>query len=677
MKKQYISESFPHILHGGDYNPDQWIDRPDILSEDMRLFRLAHCNEMSVGIFAWATLEPREGEYDFSFLDKTMDDVYAAGGRIVLATPSGARPAWLSQKYPEVLRTNPDRSKRLHGGRHNHCFTSPVYREKVANINRRLAERYKDHPALLLWHISNEYGGECHCELCRNAFREFLKEKYKTLDALNREWWCSFWAHTYTDWSQIEPPSPIGESSVLGLKLDWRRFVSQQTADFMKAEIAAIREFSDAPVTTNLMQQFHDTDARVLGACSDVISWDSYPVWKGNDKNDIPVGAGVAFWHDLFRGIKHRPFMLMESTPSHTNWKEYNKLKRPGQHALFSLQAIAHGSDTVQYFQWRKSRGSTEQFHGAVVDHVGNEYTRVFREVAALGARLEKLDAVVGTKTECRIALLYDYDNDWALQYAHGFQNADKKTFETAKMHYRPLWDRGINVEIISRDDDFSCYDVLIAPMLYLIPEKLVERLEQYVKNGGTLLCTYTTGMVNENELCHLGGFPAGKLKEVFGIWNEEIDTLYPGESNTVEYEGKSYTAVDYCERIHLRGAKALAHYTSDFYAGEPALTVNEYGKGRAYYIACRDTGELTDILTARILDECEISSDFDGALGQGLTAHSRTDGESIFLFLENHATTEKKTVTEGMWTNVETGDTVTGEITLAPYEVQILSRKK
>ena len=677
MKKKYLNESFPHMLHGGDYNPDQWIDRPDILAEDMRLFRLAHCNEMSVGIFAWAALEPREGEYDFSFLDKAMDDVYAAGGRIVLATPSGARPAWLSQKYPEVLRTNPDRRRRLHGNRHNHCFTSPIYREKVKNINRRLAERYKDHPALLLWHVSNEYGGECHCELCREAFREFLKNKYKTLDALNHEWWTAFWAHTYTDWSQIEPPSPIGEDSVTALRLDWRRFVSHQTADFMQAEIGAIREFSDAPVTTNLMQQFCDTDARTLGACSDVISWDSYPAWRGNDKNDLPVDAGVAFFHDLFRSIKHRPFMLMESTPSHTNWKEYNKLKRPGQHALYSLQAIAHGSDTVQYFQWRKSRGATEQFHGAVVDHVGNEHTRVFREVSALGARLERLDAIVGTGTDSRVALLYDFDNNWALDYASGFQNKDKKVFETAQMHYRPLWKRGINVDIISRDDDFSAYDLLIAPMLYLVPEVLEEKLEAYVKGGGTLLCTYTTGMVNENELAHLGGFPAGRLKDVFGIWNEEIDTLYPGESNTVEYGEKAYTAVDYCERIHLRGATALAHYVSDFYAGEPALTVNAYGKGRAYYLAFRDTGEMTDLLTSRILEECGLTSDFDGILPEGVTAHSRTDGENLFVFLENHSTAERKTATNITWTDVETGDAVTGEISLSPYEVRILSKKK
>ena len=253
----------------------------------------------------------------------------------------------------------------------------------------------------------------------------------------------------------------------------------------------------------------------------------------------------------------------------------------------------------------------------------------------------------------------------------------DKKVFETAQKHYRPLWKRGINVDIISRDHDFSRYDLIIAPMLYLVPDTLIDQLEQYVKNGGTLLCTYTTGMVNENELCHLGGFPAGKLKDVFGIWNEEIDTLYPGESNRFSYNGKEYTAVDYCERIHLQGASELGKYLSDFYAGESCVTVNEYGKGKAYYIACRDTGDLTDDLTARILSDLGICSDFDGALSEGLSAHSRTDGEALFVFLENHSAESRSTNTARAWTNVETGAPITGKIDLSPYEVLILSAKK
>ena len=676
MEKKYINENFKHILHGGDYNPDQWQDHPDILDEDMRLMKLANCNSMTVGIFAWSALEPEDGVYDFSFLDKSINDVYANGGRIVLATPSGARPAWLAQKYPEVLRTNPDRTKRIFGYRHNHCFSSPIYRRKVSEINKKLAERYKDHPAIVMWHLSNEYGGECHCELCRENFREWLKRKYGSLKELNYQWWNAFWSHTYTDWSQVEPPSPLGER--FGAQyIDWMRFVSYQTTDFMKCEIEAIRSVDKkTPITTNLMGFYTGLDYRVLAKELDVISWDSYPFWKGNDKDDIATANLTALTHDLMRGLKHTPFMMMESTPGSADWQEYCKQKRPGQNTLGALQAIAHGSDTVQYFQWRKGRGNREKFHGAVVDHDGSENTRIFKEVSALGARLKKLDSVVGTLIKSRVAIIYDWSNRWAFDDTKGFHRKDKKFMQTLEKHYLPLWKRGINVDVIGFEDDFSKYDLIIAPLLYTVPSALESKLETFVKDGGTLLCTYASGYVNENDLCHLGGFPAGKLKDVFGIWNEEIDTLYPDESNTVDACGKEIKAVDYCEVIHLRGAKSLATYTSDFYAGTPAATVNEYGKGRAYYVAFRDEGDYTDALTERMLNECGIISDFDGALSLGLTAHSRTDGENVFVFLENYSTNELSTATAKEWVNVETEEKVTGQITLKPYQTVILTRK-
>ena len=212
MKKHPpISSKFPHFLHGGDYNPEQWILTPQIWDEDMRLMNLANCNTMSVGIFSWSILEPEEGNYDFSFLDTIFDKIYDSGGRVILATPSGARPHWMAEKYPEVLRTDEQRRKLLFGSRHNHCFTSPVYREKTAQINARLAQRYASHPALIAWHVSNEYSGSCHCPLCQEAFRSWLKDKYHNdLELLNFQWWTTFWSHRYTSWEQIESPSSIG-----------------------------------------------------------------------------------------------------------------------------------------------------------------------------------------------------------------------------------------------------------------------------------------------------------------------------------------------------------------------------------------------------------------------------------------------------------------------------------
>ncbi len=675
--KKYINEKFPHITHGGDYNPDQWQDCPEILSEDMRLMKLANCNEMTLGIFAWTALEPEEGRYDFSFMDKAMDEIYRAGGRVVLATPSGARPAWLAQKYPEVLRVRNNGVRNHFGGRHNHCYTSEIYREKVTEIDRKIAERYKDHPALFAWHISNEFGGECYCPKCQAEFREWLKKKYGTLDRLNKAWWTAFWSHTYTDWEQIEAPSPPGETCTHGLNLDWKRFVTEQTTDFMNTEIAAVKAFTpDIPVTTNFMNFYPGLDYRVMAKSLDFISNDLYPEWRGEEKNDIEVAKDAGLCHDLMRSLKGKPFMLMENTPSLINWRQINKPKRPGVHELTAMQTIAHGGDAVQYFQWRKSRGCSEKFHGAVVDHCGSENTRVFKEIAHLGARLKKMEGIAGTLTESNAAILYDWTNSWALADACGFNSCDKKLYKTVVSFYSPLWERGIDTDIISCEDGFEKYKLIIAPMFYSVSEELADKLERFVKRGGTLLATYMTGMVDENDLCYLGGFPCGKLKDVFGIWNEEIDSLYPEEKNRVVLnDGTALTAVDYCEVIHSRTAEVLAKYDSDYYKGLPAATVNKYGAGKAYYIAFRDEGDYTDKLIGDLIKETGIGSGFDGELPDGVTAHTRTDGEKLFVFLQNFSYSSRKLKTEKNWTVYETGEALSGVFDVMPLQTLVLCK--
>ena len=381
MKKSF----FNHIIHGGDYNPDQWIDTPEIWDEDMRLMNLAHVNSATVGIFSWAMLEPEEGVYNFEFLDKILDKLHQNGKEVILATPSGARPVWLSQKYPEVLRVEETGVRNEYGVRHNHCLTSPVYREKVRNINRLLAQRYKNHPAVKMWHISNEYCGECHCDLCQEAFRNWLKVEYhNSLDELNFKWWNGFWSHQVTDWSQINSPKFRGENHVSAMKLAWRRFVSDSHISFFENEIAPLREITpDIPITTNFMKLYDGIDYQAFAKKLDLVSWDNYPAWdKGNN---LQEACDTAFVHDAFRSMGGgKPFFMMESTPSLVNWHNVNKLPRPGRQELSSIQAVAHGADSVQYFQWRKSRGGHEKYHGAVVDHCGHENTRVFKEVSHL-----------------------------------------------------------------------------------------------------------------------------------------------------------------------------------------------------------------------------------------------------------------------------------------------------
>lgn len=563
------------------------------------------------------------------------------------------------------------------GDRHNHCYTSPIYRQKVAIINKKLAERYKDHPALICWHISNEYNGECFCPLCRKEFQNWLKKKYVTLDALNSAWWSVFWSRTFTSWSQIDPPSPNGDMVIHAKNLDWHRFVTDRTADFLAFETEIVKSVTpDIPATTNLMGFFNGLDYRKLAQKIDVVSWDSYPDWYG-DERDIETSVNIGMNHDLMRGLKQRPFLLMESTPSCVNFKSINKLKRPGMNELSSIQAIAHGSDSVQYFQWRKSRGGFEKFHGAVVDHEGTENTRIFKEVSTLGARLKKIDEIAGTAVHSEVALLYDWENTWALRDAGGFQKDDKKIQQTLSKFYAPIFKRGINSDIIGEYDDFSKYKLLIAPMRYMVSGQLGKKLEEYVANGGTLLCTYMTAMVNETDLCYLNGFPGAGLKELFGIWNEEIDTLYPSESNKVRMsDGSVVNAVDYCELLHARGAEVLGWYDSDFYKGMPAVTKNRYKNGTAYYVGFRDDGSFTDTLVEKLLKQTGIVSDFCGEFSRGVSVRSRTDGENIYVFLQNFNYNSAFAETPYEWQNVENAQTVTGKIKLAPLEVKILKRR-
>ena len=675
-----INAKCPHFLHGGDYNPDQWPE--EVWAEDMCLMKLAHCNAMTVGIFSWARLEPAEGQYDFGWLDRVMDMLADSGGYAVLATPSGARPAWLARKYPEVLRVRSDRGRNLFGVRHNHCLTSPIYRQKTRSINRMLAERYGNHPALLVWHLSNEYNGECHCDLCRAAFREWLQRKYGTLDALNLAWWAAFWSHTYSDWEQIDPPSPIGEESVHGLNLDWKRFVTEQTVDFMRNEIEALREFTpNVPVTTNLMGAFPGLNYWKLAPHLDVISWDSYPAWHSGD--DVALAAEIAFVHDLNRSLKGgKPFMLMESVPSATNWMPVAKVKRPGMHALSSLQAVAHGSDTVQYFQWRKSRGSAEKLHGAVVDHVGHERTRVFRDVADVGRKLEKLDAVVGTTVQPDVAIIYDWENMWAVNDAQGPRRGDKGYLADCKSHYRPFWSRGIPVDIVDMEQDLSRYKLVIAPMLYMVRPGVGERIAAFVRAGGTLVSTYWSGIADENDLCFLGGFP-GPLRPVLGIWAEEIDALYEGEENGVMpvagnelgLSGR-YVARELCDLIHAESAQVLATYESDFYAGRPAVTANEFGDGRAYYIASRNDERFLDDLYGSLAAQLGLLRSLDADLPHGVSAQLRTDGQRQYVFLMNFgAAPTRVELADGVYTDLLTGKEIKDRAELGTYGVMVLAR--
>ena len=667
MKKVF----FDHIVHGGDYNPEQWIRTPEIWDEDMRLMKLAHINSASVGIFSWAVLEPEEGVYNFGWLDTMLDKMYANGIDVILATPSGARPHWLADKYPEVLQVQANGIRNEFGVRHNHCLTSPVYREKVRNMNRMLAERYGKHPAVKMWHVSNEYSGDCHCELCQKAFAKWLRNEYHNdIDELNRQWWNHFWSHTVTDWEQIRSPKSRGEVCSSPLVLAWKRFVSDSHISFFENEIAPLRELTpEIPVTANFMRMYTGIDYQKMAKKLDIVSWDNYPAWdKGN--NDFE-SLETAFVHDVFRSMKDgQPFFMMESTPSLVNWQPINKLPRPGVQQLSAMQAIAHGSDSVQYFQWRKSRGSHEKFHGAVVDHCGHENTRVFRDVTETGKAIEKLSAAVGTTCNSKVAVIYDWENRWATDAFCGFNNEHRNYLGECMRWYAPFRKRGISTDVIPMDADFTKYDLVIAPFLYMLKNGTKERIEKYVANGGNFVATYLTGIVDKDDLCYLGGWPAEELKDVFGIWMEETDSLPEGIKNRATFNGKEYVIHHVCDIIHANTAKVLGEYKDDFYAGMPSATVNNYKNGKAWYIAFRNDTDLCDDVCASLIEELSIPTDApDVTAEDGLEIRKR--GELLFVL---NFTEQPRTVTPGKeYKNALTEETVNGTHTVEPCGYLVL----
>ena len=629
-----------NLLHGGDYNPEQWLAYPEVLEQDIAYFKKAHINEVSVGIFSWAMLEPQEGVFNFQWLEDIIEKLYQNGISVFLATPSGARPKWLADKYPEVLRVDESRHRNLYGLRHNHCYTSPVYREKTRIINMELARRFGNHPGVIGWHISNEFGGECHCELCQEAFRNWLIEKYGTIENLNRAWATTFWSHIYNDFSQIESPSRRGEPSLHGLNLDWKRFVTDRTVDFTKHEIQAVRDAgSEKPTTVNMMYDYQGLNYHKFADVIDIVSWDNYPQWHKKEEYLTAMDDGMQ--HDIMRSIQKKPFLLMESCPSATNWQPVSKLKKPGMLHAASMQAIAHGSDSVLYFQLRQSQGSSEKFHGAVIDHYGGDDTRVFKEVTQVGSDLERLAEVAGAQTKAKVAVVFDWENRWALEDAQGPRNQGLFYKEAVEKSYYAFRKLGLDVDVIDMEQDLSDYKIVAAPMLYMFRSDFETKARKFVADGGHFILTYWSGIVDETDLCFLGGTPHG-LMDVLGLRSTEIDALYDWEHNTgisLPNNGigltKTWTCDKLCDLVKVSTAEVLAVYGEDFYQGWPALTKNNYGKGAGYYICADFEQGFYDDVYRKIADIAGVKGPIE-VVPEGVEVTTRYGSQYKYLFVQN-----------------------------------------
>lgn len=662
---------FEQIAFGGDYNPEQWPE--EIWPEDVRLMREAGVNLVSLAIFAWAKLEPSPGHYDFDWLDRIIDLLHQNGIAICLATATASPPPWFSRLHPESLPVTEQGVRLEIGSRQQYSPANRAFREAAAHLCSKLAERYAHHPAVVLWHLNNEYS--CHVAMSYDAetaqsFRHWLQNRYKTLAVLNDAWGTAVWSQSYSDWEEIQPPRQSPTFPNPGQVLDFQRFSSDAWRELCRIEIQAVRAFNPSlPVTTNFMGNLaKGVDQFDWAADLDVCAWDSYP-----DPTDLgKASTFAAVGHDLTRSLRGgQPFLLMEQVTSQVNWRPLNALKPPGLMRAQSWQAVARGADAVMFFQWRAARVGAEKFHGALVPHTGITGSRIWREVCQIGKELNGCSELIGSRVPAQAAILLDWSNWWAVETAGKPRQLSYP--EIWLQYYRAFYHQNIPVDFAAPSGDLSRYKLIVAPLLYLLDERSAENLRQFVQQGGTLVTTWFSGIVDEQDRVLLGGYP-NRLRDVLGLRVMEWQPLAPGHENSIRWPNRrrAITCDFWADWIEPQDCDTLATFERSFLAGAPAITRHAYGRGQAWYLASRFEEQFTRELFLDIAKQTGIHPLLKTP--EGVEISLRQNDQNRWLFIINHTETPQQ-IDLGPHNGLDLlqRSQISGRIELEPFDVRIL----
>jgi beta-galactosidase len=654
------------IAYGGDYTPEQW--PREVWLQDVALMREAGVNLVSVGIFSWALLETSEGVFDFSWLDDLLDLLHENGISVDLGTPTASPPAWFFASHPDARVVTREGVTMGFGARGMASHSSPAYRAAIVRIASELAQRYAGHPAVVLWHVHNEYGvpvGEDYSDQSVRAFRDWLRERYGSLDELNRAWGTTFWGQRYGEWEHVGAPAAAPSVVNPAQRLDFARFTDHQLRSCFVAERDAIRAHASQPITTNFMaNQSWTTDLWAWAREVDIVSDDHY-LWAADPEGEI----GLAIAADLSRSVGGgRPWILMEHSTSAVNWQPRNVAKRPGEMARNSLAHVARGADAILFFQWRASRSGAEKFHSAMIPHAGTQ-SRVWREVVELGSTLGRLDEVRGSRVVADVAILWDFESFWA-QDLEWRPSVDVTHADQVRAYYERLWRDGVTVDFALPGQDLSGYRLVVAPAQYLISTADADNLNAYVAQGGTLLVSFFSGIVDENDAVHEGGFVA-PLTPSLGIRVEEFLPLREGATCRLEWQAEPshpLTGDAWAEDVVIDGAEVMATYVDGPGAGRPAITRKSHGDGFGWYVSTRlDAGGLATLARAVYRDAGVVVP----GLPEGVEVVTRRADDADYVVVINHLDEPVRVPASG--TELIAGADVAGELQVGPGRVAVV----